>query len=108
MNSSDSRDRDSGADCKVSLKILRYLEQHPNSPDTLEGIVEWWVPKQSIYEEELIVQQALDEMVKQRLLLTTESSSARKHYRLNSDCLDEIRRIIGDADKRGSLKAKKS
>lgn len=83
----------------MSLKILRYLEQHPNAADTLEGIVEWWVPKQAIYEEERVVQKALDEMVKQKLLLTTESSGARKHYRLNSDCLDEIRRIIDDADK---------
>jgi hypothetical protein len=83
----------------VSLKILRYLEQHPNAADTFEGIVEWWVPKQSIYEEEIVVQQALDEMVKQKLLLTTEFSDARKHYRLNTDYLDEIRRIIGDTDK---------
>jgi hypothetical protein len=99
MNSGDSRDRDSEASWKVSLKILRYLEQHPDAADTLEGIVEWWVPKQSIYEEERVVQQALDQMVKQKLILTTESSSARKHYRLNTECLDEIRRIIGDPDK---------
>ena len=96
MNPGESRDRESAASWKVSLKILRYLEQHPNAADTLEGIVEWWVPKQSIYEEERVVQQALDQMVKEKLILTTETSDARKHYRLNTDCLDEIRRIIGD------------
>jgi len=100
MNSSHSRDRDAKASWKVSLKILRYLEQHPNAADTLEGIVDWWVPKQSIYEEERAVQQALDEMVKQNLILTTESSGARKYYRLNTDCLDEIRQIIEDAEKK--------
>ena len=83
----------------VALKILRYLDQNPNAADTIEGILEWWLPKQSIFEEEKVVERALDEMVKRNLILTIRSSDPRQHYRLNTDCIQEIRRMISDADK---------
>jgi hypothetical protein len=91
------RQRDSTSE--VALKILRYLDQNPHAADTLEGILEWWLPKQAIYEEEKVVKRALDEMVKRNLILTTRSSDARKHYRLNSGCIRDIRRMIREADK---------
>jgi hypothetical protein len=98
MNQSDSRDRESDSSWNVALKILRYLEQRPDAADTVEGIVEWWVPKQSIYEEAKVVQRALDDMVNREWLLTNESSDARKHYRLNTDRIEEIRSIIRKAE----------
>jgi hypothetical protein len=83
---------------EVALKILRYLDQNPNAADTVEGILEWWLPKQSIYEEEKVVKRALDEMVKRDLILATRSSDARKHYRLNTEHIQEIRRMIKGSD----------
>jgi len=90
------RDRDST--WEVALRILRYLDQNPNASDTVEGILEWWLPKQSMYEEEKVVERALDSMVERNLILTNRSSDARKHYRLNTDCIQEIRRMIREAD----------
>jgi len=98
MNQSDSTDRESVSSWHVALKILRYLEERPNAADTVEGIVEWWVPKQSIYEEAKVVQRALDDMVNRKWLLTNESSDARKHYRLNTDRIEEIRSLIRKAE----------
>lgn len=83
---------------EAALKILRYLEQNPNAADTIEGILEWWLPRQSIYDEEKVVEQALDRLVKQNLIVTTLSSDAHKHYRLNTDCIEQIRRLIREAD----------
>ena len=83
---------------EVALKILRYLDQNPNAADTVEGILEWWLPKQSIYEEESVVKRALDEMIKRNLILATRSSDARRHYRLNTEFIQEIRRMIKDSD----------
>jgi len=83
---------------EVTLKILRYLDQNPNAADTVDGILEWWLPKQSIYEEEKVVKRALDELVKQNLILATRSSDARRHYRLNTEYINEIRRMISDPD----------
>jgi len=83
---------------EVTLKILRYLDQNPNAADTADGILEWWLPKQSIYEEEKVVKRALDELVKQNLILATRSSDARRHYRLNTKHISEIRRMISDSE----------
>ena len=83
---------------EVTLKILRYLDQNPNAADTVDGILEWWLPKQSIYEEEKVVKRALDELVKQNLILATRSSDARRHYRLNTEYIHEIRRMISDSE----------
>jgi len=83
---------------EVALKILRYLDENPNAADTVEGILEWWLPKQSIYEEEQVVKRALDEMVRRNLILATRSSDARRHYHLNIEFIQEIRRMIKDSD----------
>ena len=83
---------------EVTLKILRYLDQNPNAADTVDGILEWWLPKQSIYEEEKVVKRALDELVKRNLILATPSSDARRHYRLNTEYIHEIRRMISDSE----------
>ncbi|SRR5258705_892733 len=96
-DSGSGRQRDSTSE--VALKILRYLDQNPHAADTVEGILEWWLLKQSIYEEEKVVKRALDEMVKRNLILVTRSSDARKHYRLNSRCIRDIRRMVREADK---------
>jgi hypothetical protein len=97
MMSRDSRDQsEPDSTSEVSLKILRYLEHNPNAADTLDGILEWWLPRQSIYEQEKTVQQALDSLVERKLLLTKQSTDMRKHYRLNTQCIQEIRRLISD------------
>jgi hypothetical protein len=94
----DARDqREPDRASEVSLRILRYLEQNPNAADTLDGILEWWLPKQSIYEQEKIVQQALDGLIEQELIITKRSTDMRKHYRLNTERLREIRQMIKSA-----------
>jgi len=99
MNQSDPRRPDSeDPNLEVSLKILRYLEKNPNAADTVDGILEWWLPKQSIAEQEEVVQRALDLLVQRKLLLTTQLSDARKHYRLNKESMHEIRELIGRPD----------
>jgi hypothetical protein len=97
MKQSDPRRPDAeDASRDVSLKILRYLEKNPNAADTVDGVLEWWLPKQSIVEQEAIVQRALDLLVQQKLLLTKQSSDTRIHYRLNKDCIEEIRKLIDE------------
>jgi hypothetical protein len=35
----------------VAAELLAYLSRHPNAADTLEGIMNWWLPRQR-YETE--------------------------------------------------------
>lgn len=101
MKVSDSRgEREWDSTWKVALKILRYLNQNPNAADTVEGILEWWLPQQSISEEERVIERALELLVERNLILAIPSSYARKHYRLNAECIDECRKLISDVDAR--------
>lgn len=82
---------------EVALKILRYLTENPNAADTADGILEWWVLKQAILDEEKVVERALDRLLERDLILSVQLADARKHYRLNADRIDESRRLVRKA-----------
>jgi hypothetical protein len=91
-NSGRRRERD--ATRKVAAKILRYLAEHPNAADTFDGILEWWLLKQSIFDEERVIEQALYSLVEQKLIFQVEAADSRKHYHLNADRIKESRALI--------------
>lgn len=84
----------------VALSILEYLNQNPHAADTASGILEWWLLKRSIDEEQNVVQQALDTLVRRDLLLSVRSADGRKHYHLNPERITEARKLIRDAKDR--------
>ncbi len=53
---------------QLSDEILRYLRAHPQAADTVDGIVEWWLPRQRHNDAVNRVQQALDELVARGLV----------------------------------------
>ena len=64
------------------LEILDYLRNHPSAADTLEGIVEWWLPRQRHETATKAIQQALDDLVKSGLVDELASDIAPRLYRL--------------------------
>jgi hypothetical protein len=62
--------------------ILRYLEQHPKSEDTLEGISEWWMKKQRIEDSRIAVDQALQRLASERVISITRRNKVN-YYKLN-------------------------
>jgi hypothetical protein len=83
---------------QTALKILNYLVEHPQASDTAEGIAQWWLLERVIIEEEELVQRALNDLVKQGLIIAWQSADARRHYRLNESQLAEIHQLIQDAE----------
>lgn len=79
---------------RIAHDVLTYLAEHPESHDTLEGIVEWWLLEQEIKHRTALVREVLAELVARGLVLERESSDARVHYYVNRDRLPEIRRLI--------------
>jgi hypothetical protein len=47
----------------LKREILRYVERHPRSAETPEGIARWWLSRQRLEEAIDAVQAALDELV---------------------------------------------
>ncbi len=53
---------------RISYEIQRYLNNHPNACDTLEGITRWWLTRQRYEEGKDKVQKALYLLVHRKRL----------------------------------------
>lgn len=63
-------------------EIVDYFRLHPAAADSLEGIVNWWLPQQRYETAKAIIQQALDDLVKQGVVEEVASGDASL-YRLS-------------------------
>ena len=64
--------------------VLGYLSEHPNGMDTLEGIAEWWIPRQQVRIDVERLARVLQDLIQQGVLerIGPENSSL---YRLRVD-----------------------
>ena len=61
--------RDEPPSADVAGELLDYLRERPNAADTLDGIMNWWLPRQRYETERRKVEQALDELVARGLVV---------------------------------------
>lgn len=54
---------DEGATDYVAREIERYLAEHPQAADTLEGVLDWWIWRQRLQVGGEQVRQALERLV---------------------------------------------
>ncbi len=47
----------------VAASIRRYLLDHPNAADTLEGVAQWWLSGDADHERLSTVQRAIEQLV---------------------------------------------
>ena len=79
---------------QVAFEILKYLAEHPQAQDTLEGIVQWWLPEPGIKRPPAQVGEALAELVGKGLMLERKGCDAQSHYRMNRRKAKEIRTLL--------------
>jgi Fe2+ or Zn2+ uptake regulation protein len=63
-----------------SEEILRYLRTHPKAADTVDGVVDWWLPSQRYEMARERVQQALDHLVARGLVTKTILANGKVVY----------------------------
>lgn len=80
-------------------EILTYLAEHPDSSDTLDGIVQWWLLERRIEHQIAKVKEALAELVNDKLVLEYQAKDARVHYRLNQQKHEEIQALLKQRSK---------
>ncbi|HEX6912840.1 MAG TPA: hypothetical protein VF142_20700 [Longimicrobium sp.] len=74
-------------------QIVRYLVQHPDAKDTIEGILRWWfAPGHGHAPGE--VQAALDALVDRGWLVERTVPPGRKLYGASPGRLDEMRALL--------------
>ena len=61
--------------------VLGYLRDHPDAADTLQGVAEWWIPRQQIRVDVMNLQRALGHLVA-RGLVEEVGSAGPVTYRL--------------------------
>lgn len=75
-------------------QILAYLAENPDATDSLEGILNWWLPQCRVTGRIGRVKAALAELVSEGLLIESKAAGSPKRYRLNRNRLDEVRRTM--------------
>lgn len=68
--------------------ISLYLRAHPNAADSVEGIMQWWLPQQQNPVDIDDLQQALDYLVETRAASRTALLDGRMLY-TNAKKIDE-------------------
>jgi hypothetical protein len=67
----------------IAQGILKYLLQHPDAEDTLEGIARWWLGERTIKQQKLAIKKALASLVEKGLIIEVEARQSRTLYKLN-------------------------
>lgn len=64
------------------VEIVTYLRAHPSACDSLEGIVDWWLPRQRYEMAKAAIQRALDDLVRQGVVEQNALGDGSYLYRL--------------------------
>jgi hypothetical protein len=78
----------------IARDVLAYLIEHPESQDTLEGIMQWWLLEQEIKRWIDRVQAAIAELVARGFVLERPGKDGRIHYRINRSRKQKIKTLI--------------
>ncbi len=82
------------AELEIADAILNYLSKKPQSRDTFEGIVDWWVMDREINRAVEKLAKGLDLLTSERLILV-EENVGKKYYKINQEALAQIGKILG-------------
>ncbi len=79
---------------QIGYEILAYLAERPDSSDTVEGIVQWWLLERKIEYQTAQVKEALIDLVAKGLIIEDKRMNSRTHYRLNQHKHGEIQVLL--------------
>jgi hypothetical protein len=79
---------------EVIRGILRYVAEHPDAKDTVEGIVKWWRLGDEVEWAENPVQEALDILISKGWLVKRDIAPLKSVYGVNKDHLGAIKNFL--------------
>lgn len=90
----------SGSHGNVTQQILSYLVEHPDAKDTVDGVIKWWLPEDSVDRGKKTVQEVLDSLVLRGWLTRRDATSSKTIYGMKKDQLEEIENFLrGDKER---------
>jgi hypothetical protein len=85
----------------LDQQILEYLIRQPDAKDTLEGIIEWWLPGVRLGIKPDEVERVLGELVAKGWVTATGTGSRVVVYGLQRLHLDDIKRFLSSRRESG-------
>lgn len=83
---------------EVARTILNYLRENPEAQDTLEGVVQWWLPDEQHQRRTATIKEALDQLCAVGLINEHKGKDGQVSYRVMRDGAEaETRGPIVDA-----------
>jgi len=79
---------------ELAREILAHLVKHPDAQDTLEGIVQWWIPEEKIKSQIADTREAIAELIAQKFIFEWQGKDSRTYYRLNRCRIREIKHLF--------------
>lgn len=67
----------------VAAEIMAYLHRRPMASDSLDGIAHWWLVRQAIEKNKVLVEQALAHLAHEGKVVKRKGSSSEAIYSLN-------------------------
>lgn len=78
-----------------ALAILSYLYNNPNSMDTIEGLLHWWMLEQHIKSEKDSLKNIINELVDLGFICKEMNKYSNKiYYRLNKESSHKIQALL--------------
>ena len=79
---------------EIAREILAYLADHPDAHDTLDGIVQWWLPEQEFKYRVALVNEAIAELLQDGWVTARKGQDSRTYYRINEEKRNEVKRLF--------------
>jgi len=64
----------------ISEEIQRYLFNHPNAADSVEGITRWWLTRQRYEEATSVVEKALEILIARGVVAQSTNADDQRIY----------------------------
>jgi hypothetical protein len=86
---------------QIAREILTYLAKHPDAQDTLDGIMQGWLPGQGGKYKPAIVREVVKDLVLEGTILESKTPGSDTVYRLNvakRNRMKELLKKLGGKD----------
>ncbi len=70
---------------QIAHEILAYLAEHPDSQDTFDGILQWWLLERKIKYQRDLVEEAISELIKNQMIVVNKRERDTIVYRVNRE-----------------------
>jgi hypothetical protein len=79
---------------RIARDILAYLVEHSDAQDTLDGIIQWWLPERELMYRLALVREAIGELVENGWVITRTRHNSRTYYQINEEKKSEIEAFL--------------